>query len=291
MILPDFILPSRVNQYYEFSGIDSPEHCLDSQHFENYPHPITYQYNSRGFRDSEWPESTQELQQAIWCIGDSFTVGIGSPLTHTWPFMLQQQAHTRTINVSLDGASNTWIARKVSAVARAIVPKTIVVHWTYIHRREQDSAAILDRKYSEFYNNVRDPLWPDSVKLKDFDQLPPHIQQELIELHGMNHVLTVTDEERRISSVTDGHAQDMQNLLDCIQSVAELDCNIIHSFIPGFKPRILECEQFYSQLGQVQHIPEFPILDYARDCYHYDISTAQQFVRYIGAQLMLQGTV
>ena len=57
MILPDFLLPSRVNKRWEFSGIDSIEQCLDKNHFKNYPHPITYSYNSRGFRDNEWPES------------------------------------------------------------------------------------------------------------------------------------------------------------------------------------------------------------------------------------------
>ena len=78
-----------------------------------YLHPITYNYNSRGFRDQEWPDSMTELREATWCVGDSFTVGLGSPVTHTWPNVLQQTLQKKTINVSMDGASNNLIARKV----------------------------------------------------------------------------------------------------------------------------------------------------------------------------------
>ena len=91
MILPDFILHSRVDARWDYSGSDSPGPWnVNKKYFKNYPYPIEYVYNSRGFRDAEWPESVDELRNAIWCIGDSFTVGLGSPLAHTWPYLLQQ---------------------------------------------------------------------------------------------------------------------------------------------------------------------------------------------------------
>jgi hypothetical protein len=37
--------------------------------------------------------------------------------------------------------------------------------------------------WERFYNNVRDPAWPD---LMPFDQLPRHIQQECQQVHGWN---------------------------------------------------------------------------------------------------------
>ena len=89
MILPDLILKSRVNMQCNESGIDSYKKCLDRDHFKNFPHAVEYRYNTRGFRDLEWPDDHQELKNAIWCVGDSFTVGIGSPFRHTWPQVLQ----------------------------------------------------------------------------------------------------------------------------------------------------------------------------------------------------------
>ena len=68
MILPNFILHSRVNLQQDYSGIDRIDKCLDKKHFKNYPHTIKYVYNSRGFRDTEWPDSIKELQNAIWCV-------------------------------------------------------------------------------------------------------------------------------------------------------------------------------------------------------------------------------
>jgi hypothetical protein len=138
LILPDFILPSRVNQSWDYSGIDSLEYCKDQNHFLSYPYPVSYDYNSRGFRDSEWPSTFTELTNSIWCVGDSFTVGIGSSLEHTWPQLLQEVGQQKTINVSMDGASNNWIARKCLQIIKTIQPKYLVVQWSYVSRREKD---------------------------------------------------------------------------------------------------------------------------------------------------------
>lgn len=144
MILPDFVLPSLVNGRWEFSGLDSIDLCLDRKHFKNYPHAITYQYNSRGFRDTEWPDTQEELQQAIWCVGDSFTMGLGSPVTHTWPYLLSQATCRRCINTSMDGASNDWITRKAQQISTTVDPQHIVVMWSYTHRREHMDNTLSD---------------------------------------------------------------------------------------------------------------------------------------------------
>jgi hypothetical protein len=136
MILPDVVVPSRANQTWSHSGIDSLELCLDKKHFKSYPYDVTYQYNSRGFRDTEWPDDLEELQSAIWCVGDSFTVGIGSPLEHTWSCILQKATQRRTINVSMDGASNQWIARQTRNILAVVPMAQIVIQWSFLHRRE-----------------------------------------------------------------------------------------------------------------------------------------------------------
>ena len=61
MILPDFILHSRVNARWDYSGMDSIKDCFNKKHFKNYPHTVKYVYNSRGFRDAEWPESIEAV--------------------------------------------------------------------------------------------------------------------------------------------------------------------------------------------------------------------------------------
>lgn len=144
MILPELVLPSRVNQNWKFSGIDCIDECFNKPHFLSYPHEITYSYNSRGFRDQEWPDNVQVLRDAIWCIGDSFTVGVGSPLEYSWPFQLSKITSQRVINVSMDGASNEWIARTTEKIIQAVRPDKIVIMWSYTHRREHQDSLLND---------------------------------------------------------------------------------------------------------------------------------------------------
>jgi hypothetical protein len=146
MILPDFILPSRVNQTWAYNAMDSLQHCFDKKHFKSYPHLIEYKYNSRGFRDTEWPDTIDELKQAVWCVGDSFTVGLGSPVEHTWPYQVGKKLEQRTINVSMDGASNMWIARKVVKLIESVSPELIVIQWSYTNRRESDNTDWTDEE-------------------------------------------------------------------------------------------------------------------------------------------------
>lgn len=163
MTLIDFVIPSRTNQTWSYSGMDSLELCLDKKHFKSYSSAITYQYNSRGFRDAEWPSTAEELQSAIWCVGDSFTVGIGSPLEHTWPWLLGTTTGQRIINVSMDGASNTWIARRATLIQKEINPKNIVIMWSYVHRREHENQNLSDEQRRLFA--------VDSTDLEDLHNL------------------------------------------------------------------------------------------------------------------------
>jgi hypothetical protein len=150
MILLDLVLPSRINQKWTESGIDSYDSCYDKNHFLSYPHKITYEYNSRGFRDLEWPNTIDELKNAVWCIGDSFTVGLGSPIEHTWPYIVGKQLNRRVINVSMDGASNEWIARRAIDIYNKINPTNMIVMWSYFHRRESSDETLTDEQRRYF---------------------------------------------------------------------------------------------------------------------------------------------
>jgi len=141
-MLEKLMVDFYVNLKCEFSGLDTYEYCQNKKYFTNFPHKIDYVFNSRGFRDEEWP--TENLENAIWCFGDSFTTGLGSPYDHMWTQVLQKKTNRRTINISMDGASNSWITRKALSVFREVKPKDVVIFWTYFHRREVDDKMLSD---------------------------------------------------------------------------------------------------------------------------------------------------
>jgi len=281
MILPDVVLPSRVNQCWTNTGMDSLETCLDPDHFRSYKHEVLYQYNSRGFRDDEWPTDTHELARAIWCVGDSFTVGVGSPRHHTWPWVLQLDTGVKTINVSMDGASNNWIARQAVQILEHVRPEKMVVHWSYLHRREGFS-EVSDQAKVRFllhYQQVRSPDWPDLIDVKQFCLLPAPIQQELLTQHDQSWRQGIHDEQLRLWHIGSDLKQDIDNTLECVAMVENCagSARIVHSFIPAFA--IGHEQDFYNRLRTTQAaISHFQPRDLARDGHHYDIKTCRYFV-------------
>ena len=286
MILPNLLLPSRANQCWQESGIDSFERCIDRSHFLQYPHEIEYQYNSRGFRDAEWPK---RLENLIWCVGDSFTTGIGSPYSHIWPQVLGQKSSIGTINVSMDGASNNWIARRAVDIINEFTPTNIVILWSYVERCELSSEEIIPPQWKIFYSAVKDPSWPQCDDYRDFQNLPLAIRQELqnhycgnyiyitddcssIEMTGLADELRSNNQNLRLTD-----QEDLDNFKQCESSVSELKSktNIIQAFIPKFsKP---ELAKKYISLCENNCIGPIPRLDIARDGHHFDIKTSQWF--------------
>jgi hypothetical protein len=164
------IVPELANKQFAYSGIDSLDNCKDKELFIHWPHSIEYKYNTRGFRDQEWPK---DLESAVWCLGDSFTAGLGSCIAHTWPQVLSRHSQSRVINVSMDGASNEWIARTACDAYDLARPRNMVVMWSYLHRRERANA-----KLSSMYrrlNSIR------STVTQDFENL--HSCRKLVQTH------------------------------------------------------------------------------------------------------------
>lgn len=275
MILSNIKLPSKAGLCMEYSGIDSVDQCRDPQWFQQWSWPIQYSYNSRGFRDSEWPS---DLSQVIWCVGDSFTVGIGSPRTHTWPWLLQQRTGLRTINISMDGASNNWICRTAQNILQEFPQAQVAVHWSYIHRRELSVDAALEKKFAEFYAAVKDPQWPVCA-FAEYDGLPALIRLELEHVYGWQPV--VYDDDRSISHVRSSHAEDLENAKFCI---TQLPPKVIQSSIPRWMPAHLRPSWSNSVIAT-------PQLDWARDWHHYDIKTSSWLVDKIISTVALHATV
>lgn len=158
-IIRELILSQTVNALESSTGIDSLEHCKDSARFRTYHKLILYQYNYMGYRDEEWPDN---LDNQLWCIGDSFTVGLGQPSDETWSNILSQKMNRRIINVSMNGASNDWIARRAKFILENLNPEAILIQWSYLHRREVDDSSLLDEERALWHST-------DSVNdLKNF---------------------------------------------------------------------------------------------------------------------------
>jgi hypothetical protein len=285
MILPDFILPSRIHQQWDYSGMDSIELCLDKKHFLSYPHKVHYSYNSRGFRDEEWPDSIDELKNAVWCVGDSFTVGVGQPFGHTWPQVLSQRLGRRTINVSMDGASNEWIARKVQRIVEIVNPKNIAIMWSYTHRRELDNAQLDDeqRRILSSRDSINNDYlnWANLLANIKFYNTKI-VQLTIPDFHhpAFDHTTTTYSSENTWDDIKDNswppcpkNIQDFKNLP--VYIVDEL--KNLHGCYDEIKTQL----EFHDKLKSVPIDNTIYIkkrLDWARDYHHFDILTAQWVV-------------
>ena len=274
--LVDLRLPSRANLRDYFSGIDSPEHCLDSHHFRQYPHKVDYQYNSRGFRDDEWPQDLESLQQAIWCIGDSFTVGIGQPYAHIWPQVLSTRTSRRTINVAMDGASNAWIARRARQIQQEIAPTCMIIMWSYWHRRELPDVLLPDEQRrllhaddldhaSDIEEFERCSGWIDPQGTVDqclipnysnYSEAPVELGKIWNDIRGPSWPQAVPLDRGSFDRLSPAIIQEIEYLHACTKYFLD----------------------FYRSQAAVTNMISVPRLDLARDGHHFDVATSEWLV-------------
>ena len=288
-ILPNHILTSRSNQTWTESGMDCITECLDKDHFLQYPDPVIYQYNSRGFRDAEWPD---DLKNPVWCIGESFTVGLGTPYEYIWPQILQRKINQRTINLAMDGGSNNWIARRATEILTEIRPTRMIIMWTYVERREANFEDTLQQQWQTFYSAVKDPSWPTIKQRADFKKLPHHIRHELATQHSTGHYLTISndlesivpryniDELLRTQRPDATQEEHEENFKICLQTVLDANAStqLIHVFVPDFAIKQEQYRYLDMLKGQI-FVPPFKILDWARDHHHFDRKTSEWLVK------------
>jgi hypothetical protein len=283
MILPDFILTTRQYQIWDDSGMDSREKCLDKKHFDSYPYAVKYRYNSRGYRDSERPDTIDNLKQCIWCFGDSFTVGLGSPLAHTWVNILQQRTGIRCINVSMDGASNEWIVRKINRIIEEINPQQLVVQWSYLHRGENPNSKLTDKDRRIAYS--RDNILPFD-QLMHFKNLRANIKNSTTQIvqSCIPRALSVLTNNQYKELINRVKGADWPNLIDItldefysidtkVKKELE-DFGILDELIQYLKIKDLLTPNnvFFDKCILIDQI------DIARDGHHYDHLTAGKFV-------------
>jgi len=292
-VLPGMVLRSLRLAELDYLAPDDP--AVSSGFDTNYPWPVTYKFNSRGYRDLDWPKDLQTLKSSIWCIGDSATMGIGVPIEHSWPSQLEQKLNNRTIKIAMLGASNEWITRKITSLVKEIHPSTIVVHWSFTHRRELAEVnlpQVANLYWKTFYNAIRDADWPD-VDLHEFNTLPDVIKQEINDIHYNPNIdkfnfdsidYEIYDEDRILHYAESANTADnTENLLACVSITESLaqkhGINLIHSFVPRFAPAP-ESRRIMQKMQELnlKFVPELVQVDLARDGFHYDIKTATNLV-------------
>lgn len=270
MILPQVVLPQRCNQHYTALGIDSFFNCRSRWHYIRYPHAVKYNFNSRGFRDSEWPGN---LSTVTWCLGDSFTLGIGSPVEHTWP----QQLNQPCVNVSMDGASNAWIARQACSILQ-LQPRNMIIVWSFLERREDVDTALndLDRRLPGQVLSESDHFdhFLQCYHTVQANQGNTNIVHAFIPGHYPVNNTTASQLWHSIAEPSWGacpaSAQELTQLPDFVQQ--ELDQ------VHGCWQKLSSAVAYHSLYQQLNNcLGEITQLDLARDGFHFDIITARAF--------------
>jgi hypothetical protein len=278
MILPEFILSSRQNQTWTESGIDSFVNCRDQKHFVTFPHNVIYQYNSRGFRDAEWPSTLAELQDCVWCVGDSFTVGIGSPAEHMWTNILESKINKRCINVSMDGASNKWIARKVIEILKIIQPKLLITHWSYINRDESPDDTLIDedRRIKDITDKASiNQLIENNCKI--ILEVETHKKQcSIIHSFIPSYSALLFFDSHFLDVWNDIKGTDWPNLPKNYHEFLALNQSIVKK-LSDYADLYTTLKTWYSLFDKITYVPKFKKIDIARDGLHYDIFTATNF--------------
>jgi hypothetical protein len=292
MILPNFVLPSRVNLVRSYSGLDHPDRCLDKIHFESYPHDISYHYNSRGYRDQEWPDSVEDLKNAIWCVGESFTIGVGNPIHHTWPNLLGNQTTRRIINVSLSGGSNDWMARTVKNIVNEILPETIIVQWTDFYRRESTFKG--DDETRRMPLNLLSHM-TERDNIENFKNCVLDTQKNCKNLQLINSIIPnayagIDSMEVRGWWINDRQplwplqlpaslSEISQDILDTLKNTQQYNKYAIH----------YELQDFISSNNMIllNQFDEFFNKDLSRDGFHYGLPTATKFVSLLQSKFNL----
>lgn len=134
MILPKVIDQEHAHFQGEYISPDVPtskyiEH--DKEAFNNYP-KFDYKFNSRGFRDEEWPEDTSNV---LWLVGDSGSMGVGVAYEDTYPVLLEKALDVRVIKACKINGNNYFdVFMYAKEILTTIKPKVLLVQWSFLWR-------------------------------------------------------------------------------------------------------------------------------------------------------------
>ena len=222
-------------------------------------------------------------------MGDSFTVGLGSPIDHTWPKMLEQATGKRTINVSMDGASNEWMVRQIECIEKKYSPKNIIVMWSYSHRREKGDSFLLDEDRKVHYdksntesdnlenflkcqNKAESTVNNNLIQLAIPKASPIFVEPNWEAIRGVDWPLDAPDTAKEFSALPKIILEDLKQF-----GVFEY----FESFYSSLEN--LSIKEITSLFAKISRVPQ---LDYARDHHHFDKITSQWVVDHVAGRLI-----
>lgn len=272
-MLDSLRISSLENQLFDFFSPDDTPRL--------YPTPISYQFNSRGFRDQEWPEKFHDV---IWCLGDSQTMGIGSSIDRTWPYQLSKITGRTTINISLRAASNNWISRQARLVSETFPNAQIAVLWSFVERRELSVDVIKKNQWSMCYDNIKDISWPECNDPTQFDKLPLEIRQELknCKLGDTFYIddncaeivwLSSLDEFRQCQIIDEEHNH-LKNWIGCLDNLHNDNINHLFTFKFAQSPK-----KYMDYIHSDKIILPRDLGDRSRDSFHFDLATSVSYAK------------
>jgi hypothetical protein len=94
---------------------------------------VEYRFNRWGYR-GDW--GLEHVNDAIWCLGDSQTLGLGVPEHQTWPVLLANKLNQRTINMAVAGCSNDTMSRLLLTAGLHYRPRAVLMLVAAPNRRE-----------------------------------------------------------------------------------------------------------------------------------------------------------
>jgi hypothetical protein len=118
------------NQEVDWNGTDSQElyqknlikNRLLLERYKWIDRPITYKFNSHGFRADEF-DSTEP---GVMFLGCSHTLGVGLPCESTWAHMVSSSLKLKNYNLGVGGSSNDTAFRLAHYWIEQLKPKLVV---------------------------------------------------------------------------------------------------------------------------------------------------------------------
>lgn len=96
------------------------EHKDQLEKYNWIDNPITYKFNSHGFRSNEFSN-----KPSIMFLGCSHTVGIGLPVEATWPYIVSQKLNLEMCNLGLSSGSCDSAFRIANHYVSKIKPQVV----------------------------------------------------------------------------------------------------------------------------------------------------------------------
>lgn len=123
--------PLKYSKHQHLAG-QQVHQLHDVEQIVNTEWEVNYQFNSQGFRTSEFE---YDVTCSI-CLGCSHTLGTGLPESVRWSNLIEQHTGITAYNLGQGGGSADTVTRLAMGWIDELKPETVFVYWPAPHRTE-----------------------------------------------------------------------------------------------------------------------------------------------------------